>query len=366
MSRNDLRVIVLGAMAVWVVVVGVVLLTLLERTPARVAAAIAPGPHTAPLVQSTAPIEVVIDPGTSADEIARLLVQRGVLADASRMSTLLALTGVGASLQAGRYELPANTPATELLRRLQLGLTAPVLVAVPEGLRLEEVGAIFIDRGFFTRAQWEAALVAPHDEPFLDLRPEGASLIGFLLPASYPIESPTTAERVVQAMLDHFDAEVTPAIREAAGARGLTLHELITLASIVEREAAIADDQPLIASAFLNRLALGMPLQADATVQFAVAPPGDEPELHGWWKRELTFDDLVFDSPYNTYVYPGLPPGPIANPGIDAIRAVADAPETDFYYFVAAPECDGSHRFTATLAEHEANVDAYNAAHCAP
>lgn len=366
MPRTSARTIALWAMAAWVLVVGVALLAMLDRTPNRVASAVASTEPAAPQVQSTAPIEVVVEPGTSADRIAQLLVRRGVLTDSSRISTLLALTGIGAGLQAGRYELPANTPAVEVLRRLNLGLTAAVLVAVPEGLRLEEVGAIFIEQGFFTPAEWEAALAEPRDEPTLAERPEGASLLGFLMPASYPVDAQSTAASLVQAMLDHFDEQVTPALRAAAGERGLTLHELLTLASIVEREAAIADDQPLVASAFLNRLAIGMPLQADPTVQFAVAPPGSDPGPDGWWKRDLTVDDLALDSPYNTYAYAGLPPGPIANPGIDAIRAVVEAPETEFYYFVAAPECDGSHRFASTLDEHLVNVEAFNAAGCAP
>lgn len=366
MRRSSPRTVALWVMAAWVVAVAAIMLAMFSRTEERVAAAVAPEATVKPVVQSTAPIEVVIEPGTSAVQIVQLLVRRGVIARSARISTLVALTGVGAELKAGRYELPANAPATEILRRLRLGLTAPLLVAVPEGLRLEEVGAIFVSQGFFTMSEWEAALAAPYDEAFLGERPEDASLLGFLLPASYPVDRSMTAALVVQAMLDHFDREVTPAIRDAALARGLMLYELLTLASIVEREAAIPEDQPVIASVFLNRLALGMPLQADPTVQFAVVPPGSEPGPEGWWKRDLTIDDLALDSPYNTYAYPGLPPGPIANPGIDAIRAVIDAPETDLYYFVAAPECDGSHRFGSTLAEHEANAQAFASSGCAP
>lgn len=365
MRRSSRRTVALWTMAAWVVVVGVLMLAMLGRTEERIAAAVAPSATGVVPVQSTAPIEVVIEPGSSAVQIVQLLVRRGVIKDSARISTLLALTGLGAELKAGRYELPVNAPASEILRRLRLGLTAPVLVAVPEGLRLEEVGAIFVSQGFFTVGEWESALAEPYEQAFLADRPEGASLLGFLLPASYPVDRGMTAQTVVRAMLEHFDREVTPAIREEALARGLSLYELLTLASIVEREAAIPSDQPLIASVFLNRLALGMALQADPTVQFAVAPPGSEPGPEGWWKRDLTVDDLALDSPYNTYAYPGLPPGPIANPGIAAIRAVVDAPETDLYYFVAAPECDGSHRFGTTLSEHEANAQAFDAAQCA-
>ena len=364
MRTSNARLIAQLALAIWTVVVGVALVVMLERTPEHVAAALGSVPTTPPAPASTAPIEVVIDPGTSAVQITQLLERRGVLDDPARFSTLLALTGVGAELQAGRYELPANAPATEVLRRLREGLTAPVLVAVPEGLRLEEVGAIFVERGIFTTEQWEAALAEPYGDAFLAERPEGATLLGYLLPASFPIASQTDASSVVRAMLDHFSEELTPDLLADATARGLSLFDVITLASIVEREAAVSSDQPLIASVLFNRLADGMLLQVDPTVQFAIATP-ESIATDGWWKRDLTLDDLAIDSPYNTYRYAGLPPGPIANPGIEAIRAVIHAPGTDYYYFVAAPECDGSHRFSTTLAEHEANAAAFATAACA-
>jgi UPF0755 protein len=357
------RLVLLVALTAWTAVVAVALLTLVSRTPAHVAEAIATTHAPASLPPSNEPIAVVIDQGASADQITSLLVRQGVLDNPARFSTLLALTGIGASLKAGRYELPAHTPAAEVLRRLQLGLTAQRLIAVPEGLRTEEIGAIFVAKGIFTQADWDAAVAKHYDEPFLADRPEGASLEGYLLPASYPVTSKTTADDVVQAMLDHFGQEVTPDLVAEAKNAGLSLYQVVTLASIVEREAAVSKDQPLIASAFLNRLNLGMALQADPTVQYAIATP-DSVAKFGWWKRDLTETDLQVDSPYNTYLYPGLPPGPIANPGIDAIKAVIRAPKTDYLYFVASPACDGSHLFAATLSEHNANVQAFHAAQC--
>ncbi len=363
MPRRDARTVALVALGAWTLIVAGALGALLARTPARVAAAIAAGHAPTEAPPSTQTVEIVVDRGASADDIAKQLVQQGVLDNDARFATLLALTGVGAQLQAGRYELPAHTPASEVLRRLQLGLTAQHLVAVPEGLRLEEIGAIFVKQGVFTQEQWDAALAKPHDEPFLADRPADASLNGYLLPASYPVTTKTTADDVVQAMLKHFGDLVTPDLIADAKARNMSLHEVVTLASIVEREAAVAKDQPLVASVFLNRLDQGIALQADPTVQYAIATP-ESVKQYGWWKHDPTPEDLQVDSPYNTYLHAGLPPGPISNPGIDAIKAVIRAPKTDYLYFVASPACDGTHRFAATLAEHNANVQAYLQSPC--
>jgi UPF0755 protein len=162
---------------------------------------------------------------------------------------------------------------------------------------------------------------------------------------------------MVEAMLQAFTDQVTPELIAAAQQQGLSLDELLTLASIVEREAVLREEQPVVASVFLNRLEEGIPLQADPTVQFAIASAQPPAPGANWWKAELTEIDLKFDSPYNTYLYTGLPPAPIANPGIDAIKAVVNPEPTDYLYFVA--KGDGSHAFAKTLAEHNANVDRY-------
>jgi UPF0755 protein len=139
--------------------------------------------------------------------------------------------------------------------------------------------------------------------------------------------------------------------------QSMSLFDVVTLASIVEREAAVPEERGIIASVFLNRLRLGIALQADPTVQYAVASDPASVELYGWWKKELTLDDLKIDSPYNTYLYPGLPPGPIANPGLASIEAVVQPPATNFLFFVA--KNDGTHVFAETLEEHLRNVEQY-------
>jgi UPF0755 protein len=146
-------------------------------------------------------------------------------------------------------------------------------------------------------------------------------------------------------------------LRGAIQAQGLTDFQTLTLASIVEREAQVASERPMIASVFLNRMKQGIPLQADPTIQYAVAQDPASIAANGWWKRDLTVDDLKINSPYNTYANKGLPPGPICNPGRDAIAAVAHPAQTNFLYFVA--KGDGSHAFAATLEEHNANIQKY-------
>jgi len=353
----------LGLMALFALVVGVVMMQRLLDTPARIAedvAGLEPG-----RVIGLEPIEVVIPDGAGAADIRQLLLDSGVLTDAGAFDTLLAFSGVTAELKAGRYDFTAGTSAAEVILQLRRGGLDADLVRFPEGLRVEEVGDILIDGGIVTRGQWDAAVDDAWQHPALADKPLDASLLGYLLPASFPFRESTTAHQAVEAMLDAFALQVTPELRAAAEDSGLTMHQVLTLASIVEREAALASEQPFVASVFLNRLQQGIPLQADSTVQFAISTPENVLEF-GWWKRGgLAQTDLEIDSPYNTYLYAELPPGPIANPGIAAIKAVIHPATTGFLYFVASPECDGSHLFAGTLEEHNLNVEAFRASVCA-
>ena len=299
--------------------------------------------------------QLTVGSGETAEEIAAQLYERGVIVDVRRFLTLLEYTGAAADLNAGCYVFALGTPATEVIRRLRAGDTDEELLPIPEGLRLEEVGERVVAAGLATPAQWEAALSGPRPEAILEGRPEGADLLGYLFPASYDLgcDEHPTAEQLVAEMIATFAERMPPELVAEAEAQGLSLHELLTLAAVVEKEAIAVEELPLIAGVFLNRLALGIALQADPTVQFAVASErGGE---DGWWPA-LSLEDKEFDSPYNTYVYPELPPGPIANPGIEAIRAVIQPAETPYLFFVAT--CDGSdrHAFAETLEEHNANV----------
>jgi UPF0755 protein len=191
-----------------------------------------------------------------------------------------------------------------------------------------------------------------------DPPPAGASLEGYLFPETYEVAKGANVRTLIEMMTHQFDKAVTPKLRGQFTDRHLTVHQAVTLASIVEREAAIPAEQPIIASVYLNRLQRNMPLQADPTVQFAVAAsnPGEAATI-GFWKADLTRDDLKLPSPYNTYAQRGLPPGPICSPGLSALEAVGTPADTEYLYFVA--KGDGSHVFAKTDAEHAANVERY-------
>jgi UPF0755 protein len=351
-------------MVLFSLIVGVVLVQQLLATEDAIAEDVL-ALHDTGLPIAHQPVEVEIPEGAGAADIRQILLDAGVLADAGAWDTLLAFSGVTSELKAGRYQFETDTPASEVILQLRRGGIDVNLVQIPEGLRVEEVGDILVAAGIVTAGEWDAAVNQPWQHPALVDKPVDASLLGYLLPASFPFRESTTALEAVRAMLDAFSGQVTPAMRASAEEQGLTMHEVLTLASIVDREAAQLEEQSTVASVFRNRLDQGIPLQADSTVQFAIATP-ETVEEFGWWKRGgLDQADLDLESPYNTYLNPGLPPGPIANPGIGAIEAVINPAQTDFLYFVASAQCDGSHVFAATLEEHNVNVEAFRASACA-
>jgi UPF0755 protein len=195
------------------------------------------------------------------------------------------------------------------------------------------------------------------DADLLSSRPTSATLEGYLYPATYSFSRSVTANEVVLTMVKALSERFTPEMRAEAKSQGLTVHQVLCLASIVEREVVDPKERPLIASVYRNRIKQDMPLQADPTVQYAIASrPGNVVEF-GYWKRSLSVQDLQFDSTYNTYTKRGLPPGPIASPGIDSIWAVIRPAKTDYLYFVARN--DGTHAFSETFEEHELNVEKY-------
>jgi UPF0755 protein len=240
-----------------------------------------------------------------------------------------------------------------LAEELQTATIRPDLFTVIEGWRKEEIAAALPkDTANLSPSDFLTATARrPADVSFSDELPEPPNLEGFLFPDTYHLDANLTAEALVLKMIENFELKVGPEFREGFRQRGLSLFQAVTLASIIEREAVIADEQPLIASVFLNRLALGMRLESDPTVQYAIGLTEA-----GWWKPALSIDDLQVDSPYNTYRYAGLPPGPIANPGINAIRSVAFPAESTFLYFRAACDGSGRHNFAVTFEEHQKNA----------
>jgi UPF0755 protein len=308
----------------------------------------------APLAGDGEPVLITVESGASAKDIGGALAAKGVIRSGRLFEVLVGLTGVQGSLEAGDYEFDRGIPAIEVVHRIAEGRTASRRVTLLEGSRSEEMGQVLEDTGIVTRQAFLDAIAAGgYNEPFLaEIGTD--RLEGFLFPSTYEFNRETDAGQVVATMLRAFQETIVDALPFQD--QELSLFEAITLASIVEREAVVAEERPLIAAVFLNRLRIGLPLQADPTVQYALTLVPGHVEQFGYWKRDLTLEDLPYDSPYNTYVYPGLPPGPIANPGLDAIRAVVSPAETEFLFFVAKGDDSGEHVFAETLEEHLQNV----------
>jgi UPF0755 protein len=310
------------------------------------------------------PVTFVVEPGTPARVIARNLEAAGLIADARLFEAYVRVSGLAEKLEAGTFVLsPAMTPL-EIAAALQEARAPGLRLTIPEGWRLEEVAA-FLDAQ--TPLSGQEYLILTADAglhaaryAFLAAAPAGATLEGYLFPDTYELAADQPMAAVlVQYQLDRFAERVVPVYQAAvtAGTTTLTLHQVLTLASIVEREAIVPEERPVIAGVFLNRLARGMKLEADPTVQYAL---GYQPDSGRWWKTPLSAGDTVsVISPYNTYLYPGLPPGPIAGPGLSSIEAVLAPAGHDFLYFVALPDGSGRHAFSRTFDEHLQNVRRY-------
>lgn len=311
-------------------------------------------------------VPFTVSVGQNANQIAINLSSAGVLdpRKESLFLNYLRFYGLDAQLAAGDYDLSPTFDMPTLAETLTSGGSNDITVTFLEGWRAEQI----VDYLASTRpanidpAEFSAIVrrdIPIDTSPYAFLAELGptSSLEGFLFPDTYRLPQDANAAYLVNLMLQTFDRRVTPAMRQGFGLNGLTIRQAVTLASIVEREAVLAEEQPLIASVFYNRLTLGMRMDADPTVQYAL---GYDSSGNSWWKVPLTFEDLRIDSPYNTYRYTGLPPAPIANPGLGALQAIAEPASSDYLYFVAGcPDLPASaHRFSLTLEEHNANVAA--------
>ena len=317
-------------------------------------------PLVTPPTPAPTPVIISVDEGEGAQEIGDTLEDEGVIESAIQFRVLVELLGYDRLLQAGEYELDPNTPALNVVYRMRRGIVSSLFVTVIEGWRLDEIADALDAQGVISREEFlEAAVAGNFDFDFLRRLGPITSLEGYLYPATYFYRRDDTAEDVIQQMLEATDENFTPELRSQALDQGLTVHGVLTLASIIEREAKVPDERPIMAQVFLTRLRRGMLLEADPTVQYALAEEPENAEEFGYWKTGLTGEDLEVDSVYNTYRFGGLPPTPIAAPRLDSIVAVIEPTDTNFLYFVATGDADGSHAFAETLAEHLENVEEY-------
>jgi UPF0755 protein len=291
---------------------------------------------------------VDIPSGISTRTIGSRLVAAGIVRDSIMFRAALWKTGRQTRLKAGEYRFAGAATPVEVIDKLRRGDVFVIPVTVPEGLTVREMSKIFESKGFGPAS---AFVEAAHDvEAIRAIDPAARTLEGYLFPETYPLSRHADAAKLVHQMTDAFAHALSPEVRAAAKERGLSIHQVVTLASIVEKETSRPDERPLVASVYENRLRIGMALQCDPTVIYAL-------DQVGRYDGNLRRDDLSFDSPYNTYRYPGLPPGPIGAPGRASLEAVVHPADSEFLYFVSRN--DGSHEFATTLTEHNRNVQKF-------
>ncbi|MEE8595874.1 MAG: endolytic transglycosylase MltG [Gemmatimonadota bacterium] len=298
------------------------------------------GPNTGTDEDLADRVEVRIPDGETARGIADALDEAGLVRFPRAFALYARLRGSAGSLKAGLYRFPARANWADILGMLERGEVVTFPVTIPEGFNLREIAPRV---AAMAGVPADSVLTLTRDSAFAArLGVPGPTLEGYLFPDTYHFAEKTPPERILETMTDRYRSFWGPAELARRDSLGLTERELVTLASIVEKEARVAEERPVIAGVYLNRLEIGMLLQADPTVQFALDSV----------RARLLYRDIeqVAENPYNTYTHAGLPPGPIASPGEAALRATLEPADVPFLFFVARP--NGSHEFTRTEREH--------------
>ncbi|MDT8901048.1 endolytic transglycosylase MltG [Anaeroselena agilis] len=291
-------------------------------------------------------IMVVVKPGMATQAIGELLHDKGLIKNVLIFRVMAKMEGMEGSLQAGEYSFSKAMTVREIIGKLVRGETAYRQFTIPEGFTIDQIAALLEKNKLASAAKYKAVAAgyAPYDyiRPAANVKYQAE---GFVFPDTYRVAAGTSEAQLVKMMMSQFDSQFTPTMRERAAELGLSVREVVILASLVEKEAQLAAERPVIAGVFLRRLKLGMPLQSCATIQYILGYP----------KPELTVQDTEIPSPYNTYQNMGLPPGPIASPGLASIKAVLYPADTEYLYFFANK--DGSHVFSRTYEEHLAAIN---------
>lgn len=310
----------------------------------------------APAGTDPTPVRFTISPGELPADVAARLEKQGLVKNAELFLNLVKYEKVGTKIQAGEYVLRRTMTMDEIIDAIQHGLARMITITIRPGWRAEEIADYLATLGLknYNREQFlKLVREGKFDYAFLRDRPKTAppSLEGFLFPESYNVPYDITSDALIVLMLDTFNQRVTEKTRQQIAAQKMTLYEAVTLAAIVEREAVAANERPIIASVFLNRIKKKMFLQSDSTAQYAL---GYQSATKQWWKSPVTIEELAaVNSPYNTYRNAGLPPGPICNPSLASIVAVAEPAPTEYLFFYS--KGDGTHAFAKTFEEHQQN-----------
>lgn len=298
---------------------------------------------------------IVVEPGESVDSVSNKLLLLDLIPDTEIFIKYLIYSGTDRCLRSGEYYLDGSMTPIEIAQKLCTSLGDRSVFGILPGWRVEEIASSLDSYGFsFKSSEFLYLVRNPKQIPNLPEKYKGfSSLEGFLAPGSYKLDKEISAEDFILILINKFEENLTNKIEKGFSKQGLSLYEGVTLASIVQKEAIVDKEKATIAGVFLNRIAAGMRLETDPTVQYAL---GYSEKQKTWWKVPLSYDDLNVNSPYNTYQINGLPPTPICNPGIEALRAVANPEQHGYYYFRAACDNSGLHLFATTLDEHIQNA----------
>ena len=291
---------------------------------------------------------VDIPRGSSTGAIARRLADAGVVPNQMAFRVAVYMQNAGGRLQAGEYRFDRPMTVADVVDKIKRGDVYLISITFREGLTIKQMAQLFESKGFGPSSEFVAATRDTSRIRALD--PSAQDLEGYLFPDTYSLPRQATAEQLVARMVSGFEKALTEEIRRQAAGRRLSVRELVTLASLVEKETGKPEERPIVAAVYSNRLKIGMGLQCDPTVIYAL-------ERAGQYTGNLTREDLRFDSPYNTYRYAGLPPGPIAAPGKASLAAAANPADVPYLFFVSRN--DGSHAFSTTLDEHNRYVQQY-------
>lgn len=284
-------------------------------------------------------VHVAIPEGATTSEIAATLHDNGVITSPTIFRLLVWLKGNGGDFKAGDYLFNKGIHFAEAFSILEGGPNFQARFTLPEGLTVKQDASRISEATSITADDFQAAAASgDYDFPLIPAESQD-NLEGFLFPKTYSVAKDVSASQVIRMLLNQFEAETRDVEWSRAQGLGITPYQAVIIASMIEREAAVDDERPLVAAVIFNRLKKDMPLQIDATVQYAL------PE----WKGVLTYNDLKTDSPYNTYLHKGLPPGPICSPGLPSIQAALNPADVDYLYYVATG--DGHHFFTSDYNE---------------
>ncbi|MDR2356078.1 MAG: endolytic transglycosylase MltG [Clostridiales Family XIII bacterium] len=298
----------------------------------------------------TANVKVTIPQGAGTLAIAEILKDADLIRNETLFRVKSKTDGLDGRYKAGVYFLTRDMSMRQIMEALETGAKAETnRFTIPEGLTVAETAETLAEAGLIEAADFIAETETGDFGAYRFLDGAAGGLEGYLYPETYDVYTDATARDLIDRMLAHFDKLFTEECYGKAEALGLSVHEIVTIASLIERETRVPEERALVASVIRNRLAKGMPLQIDATVQYAL----------GEQKERLSYADLEIDSPYNTYKIEGLPPGPICSPRIECIEAALNPADTDYLYYVLRPELDGRHNFTKSYDAFLKFKDAY-------